>query len=243
MKVALITGATGDIGYSISKLFAQNGYTLALIYKSSKEKANKMLEEFKVYNVQIYIYQCDLCNNDSVKSLIRDVLNDFHSIDVLVNNAGISQQIMFQDIKEDVWDNMINNNLKSVYNTCHYTVPHMVNKKSGKIINISSVWGMVGASCEVHYSTAKAGIMGFTKALAKELAISNINVNCIAPGVISGNMNKHFSNDEISSLKKDIPCEKLGNTNDVANSVLFLAEKTGDYYYGQVLSPNGGMVI
>lgn len=243
MKTAVITGATGDIGESTATLFAQNGYNLALVYNTSKNKATKIKEKLKIYNTHIDIYECDVSHNLKVKKLISNILCDFNGIDILVNNAGISQQIMFTDTTEDIWDNMINVNLKSIYNTCFYVTPYLVNKKYGKIINVSSIWGIVGASCEVHYSTAKAGIIGFTKALSKELALSNINVNCVAPGAILGNMNAHLTSTDIDLLKESIPSEKLGTANDVANTILFLAQNTGDYYYGQVLSPNGGMVV
>ena len=165
-------------------------------------------------------------------------INQFGRIDVLVNNAGISQIKPFADITEEDWDEMIRVNLKGIYNTTKSIIDLMINQKCGKIINISSIWGEVGASCEVHYSTAKAGVIGFTKALAKELALSNIQVNCITPGIIDTEMNAQFDKEE---LKKEVPCEKLGTPKDIAKAVLFLASEDADYITGQVLGVNGGM--
>ena len=165
-------------------------------------------------------------------------INKFGRIDVLVNNAGISQIKPFADITEDDWDEMIRVNLKGVYNSTKSVVDTMINQKSGKIINISSIWGQVGASCEVHYSTAKAGIIGFTKALSKELALSNIQVNCLAPGIIDTDMNSQFDKEE---LKKEVPSETIGTPLDVAKAVLFLAADETGYITGQVLGVNGGI--
>ena len=230
-KVALITGATGGIGGAIAKKMKEAGATVVV----SGRNIAKMNAEFDDSYIKI---PCDLSTDGGAVDLIMDTIEKAGKIDILVNNAGISQIKPFADITEDDWDEMIRVNLKGVYNSTKSVVDTMINQKSGKIINISSIWGQVGASCEVHYSTAKAGIIGFTKALSKELALSNIQVNCIAPGIIDTDMNSQFDREE---LKKEVPSETIGTPLDVAKAVLFLASDETGYITGQVLGVNGGI--
>jgi 3-oxoacyl-[acyl-carrier protein] reductase len=170
-------------------------------------------------------------------------IKKYAGLDILINNAGISQSKLFTDIEEHDWDEMININLKGVFNCAQSVLRYMLPRKRGKIINVSSVWGIVGASCEVHYSAAKAGVIGFTKALAKELGPSNIQVNCIAPGIIKTEMLDSYSPQELDDLKNSIPLMRLGRPEEIAACALFLASKDADYITGQVISPNGGFVI
>ena len=174
--------------------------------------------------------------------MVEMAYDKFGKIDVLINNAGICQYKLFTDINEDEWDQMINVHLKGMYNLSKAIVPRMIEEKKGKIINISSIWGMVGGSCEVSYSTAKAGMIGFTKALAKELGPSNIQVNAVAPGVIDTAMN-NFSENDMSYILEEIPMMRIGKTEEVAALVIFLASEGANYITGQIISPNGGMVV
>lgn len=235
MKTVLITGASRGIGASIAEGFANAGYNVAINYNNSYDKALELKERLKG-NVEIY--KADVGNFSEAKELCRQCIEKFGRIDILVNNAGISQIKPFADISEDEWDEMMKINLKSVFNLSKNVIDGMIHRKEGKIINIASIWGEVGGSCEVHYSTAKAGIIGFTKALASELALSNIQVNCVSPGIIDTYMNNMHNLDE---LKKDVPMNRIGTPEDIANTVLFLASYKANYITGQVISVNGGM--
>jgi 3-oxoacyl-[acyl-carrier protein] reductase len=175
--------------------------------------------------------------------MLNIIYNRFGNIDVLVNNAGVAQQKLFTDISEDDWDWMFNVNIKGMFNCCQAVLPKMINNKRGKIINISSIWGLTGSSCEVHYSASKAAVIEFTKALAKEVGPSNIQVNCVAPGIIKTDMITHLNTSIIEKLKSDTPLGILGTPRDIAEVVLFLASSKADFITGQIISPNGGFVI
>lgn len=231
MKNVLVTGGTRGIGAAIVKKFASNGYNVVVNYKNSDDLANKLKEEFPN---NINLYKADVSNFFDVKKMCEK----FNAIDILINNAGVSDIKQFNDITENDWDNMMNVNLKSVYNCTKNVVDNMIHNKWGKIINISSMWGEIGGSCEVHYSTTKAGIIGFTKALSKELALSNIQVNCVSPGIIDTDMN---SMHDLEELKEEVPANKIGTPEDVANVVFFLAQEENSYITGQVISVNGGI--
>lgn len=239
MKTVLITGSSRGIGKAIAVKFYENGYNVVINYNKSEKEAFELQEMLK----GSYAIKADISNENDVKNLVEAVVDKFGTIDVLVNNAGIAQQKLFTDITTDEWDKMMGVNLNSLYYTCKYTVPHMISRKQGKIINVSSMWGITGASCEVHYSTAKAAVIGFTKALAKELGPSGITVNAVAPGTIMTDMCSGFDEETIELIKEETPLGKIGTSEDVANSVYFLASEQADFMTGQVLSPNGGMVI
>lgn len=234
-RVVVVTGGSRGIGEAICEEFIKNGDIVVLTYKNSCERAEKIKERL---GENLSLIRADVGSFEKMKEVMDFCIDRFGRIDVLVNNAGISQIKPFADITEYDWDEMIRVNLKGVYNSTKTAVDAMIHQKSGKIINISSIWGQVGASCEVHYSTAKAGIIGFTKALAKELALSNIQVNCIAPGIIDTDMNLQFDKEE---LKKEVPSETIGTPQDVAKAVLFLASDEANYITGQVLGVNGGI--
>ena len=175
--------------------------------------------------------------------MIRSSNEKFGHIDVLVNNAGISQQKLFTDLSDDDWDKMFDVNVKGVFNCCQEVVPDMIRRHSGNIINVSSIWGIVGASCETHYSASKGAVQSLSKALAKELGPSNIRVNCVAPGVINTRMNSDLCAETISSLKEETPLGVVGEPDDIANLILFLASDQSKFITGQIVSPNGGFVI
>ncbi|MBQ9298196.1 MAG: 3-oxoacyl-ACP reductase FabG [Clostridia bacterium] len=241
MKTILITGGAKGIGKAIAYEFAKKGYNVVITYKTSEEEATRIKEELTNYGKTVEIYKADVSKKDDVKKLVEFTLNKFGKIDVLVNNAGISEIIPFAEMEEENWDNMINNNLKSVYLMTKEVIESMIHNKYGHIINISSVWGISGASCEVHYSAAKAGIIGFTKALAQEMGPSNIKVNSIAPGIINTDMNKELSKEEIEEIQEDIPIGEIGKVEDVAKTAVFLAES--DYITGEVIRVDGGWKI
>ncbi len=234
-----ITGGSGGIGGAMVREFAALGYNVVFTYKTG-EKVAEALKNAVPGCLAIY---CDVTDANSVNAAVDAAVKRFGKIDVLINNAGIAQQKLFTDITEAEWDEMMNVNLKSCFLTCKAVLPQMINRKSGSIINVSSMWGQVGASCEVHYSAAKAGVIGFTKALAKELGPSGIRVNCIAPGVIDTAMNAHLSADDIAGLKEEIPLGAVGTPESVAKTAAFLAGDGGEYITGQIICPNGGMVI
>ena len=234
-RVVLVTGGSRGIGMEICRKFIELGDKVILNYRNSYENALKLKEDL---GDNLTLVKADVGNRDEVKVMIEFVLSQFNKIDVLVNNAGISQIKPFADVTDEDWDEVMRVNLDGVYNCTKSVISSMIHEKSGKIINISSIWGEVGASCEVAYSTAKAGVIGFTKALAKEMALSGINVNCVAPGIIDTEMNKQFDLDE---LKEEVPMNKIGTPKDVAETVIFLASDAAKYITGQIISVNGGM--
>ena len=237
-KTVLITGASRGIGRECAVRFSKDGYNVAAFYNKSKEAALSLEAE-----ISCKIYQCDVSDHTAVHSAVNTVVKDFGKIDILINNAGIAQQALFSDITEAMWDTMFNVNVKSIYNLTHAVLPFMIHEKYGRIINISSMWGQVGASCEVHYSAAKAAVIGFTKALAKEVGLSGITVNCIAPGVIDTDMNSNLDNETISYLIDDTPMNRIGTPYDIARTALFLADEHSDFITGQILGVNGGIII
>ena len=234
-RTAIVTGGARGIGEAITRKLYSLGYNVLVNYNTSEEKATKLKEE-----LGIEIYKADVSDYNQVKVMVDYCVDKFGEIDLLVNNAGISTIKPFLDINEDEWDRIIAVNLKSAYNCSKNVLEYMINRKEGNIINISSMWGMVGASCEVHYSTSKAGIIGFTKALAKEFGPSNIRVNCISPGVIASDMN---NNVELDELIEETPLGIIGQGNDVAEMVAFLDSDKARFITGQNFAVNGGLVV
>lgn len=242
-KTVLITGASRGIGRAMAQVFARNSYNVIINYRNSEQKALSLEHELTQQGYDVLSYKADVTNKSEVAAMIAASEKQFGSIDVLINNAGISQFKLFTEITDVEWDIMLNTHLKGMFNCCQGVLPQMIHKKMGKIINIASIWGMVGASCEVHYSTAKAGMIGFTKALAKELGPSAIQVNCIAPGIIDTEMNNGLKESEKEILIGETPLLRFGQPEDIANLALYLASDKADFFTGQVLSPNGGFVI
>ena len=240
-KTAIITGGTRGIGRAVAIKFYELGYNIALVYNNNEENANKFCSSFDTDRV--LLIKADVSSFDEMQKMGRDVISKFKRVDVLVNNAGISEQKMINDITESDWDNMFSVNVKGAFNCTKAVLQNMIHNKSGKIINISSMWGITGASCEVHYSASKAALIGFTKSLAKELGPSGITVNCVAPGLIETDMNSSFSKDIINEIVNETPVMRIGTGKDVAESVAFLASDDAEFITGQVLSVNGGLVI
>ncbi len=243
-KTAIITGAAKGIGSAIAKDFAYAGYNVCINYNTSEEAAKKLCEQLAKDGCSVIIYKADVTNREEVDKMVDYVIGTFGKVDVLVNNAGISEYKLFIDVDQEEMQKMLNVNILGVFNTTQSVLKKsMISRKDGTIINISSIWGMVGASLEVAYSTTKAAIIGMSKALAKELAPSNITVNVVAPGAISTDMLGALSKDDLDVLKEEIPLGKIGTVEDVAAAVKFLASYEARYITGQVISPNGGLVI
>lgn len=243
LKNVIITGASRGIGQSIAEILANKDYNVLINYNNSEKSALDLYNKLKSKGLSAKVFKADVSKRNEVKSMMKFCVEEFGGIDVLINNAGISQEKLFTDITDEDFDAMINVNLKSVFYCSQEALKYMLPKKRGKIINISSIWGMVGASCEVHYSASKAGIIGLTKALAKELGPSNIQVNCIAPGIIQTDMLSLYNESELSALQENTPLMRLGRPKDIAGCALFLASSHSDFITGQIISPNGGFVI
>ena len=237
-KVILVTGASRGIGRAIAKDLALDGNMVIANYNHSKDKAEELQEELKRNNINMDIYQADVSKREEIESMVEYVINKYGRIDVLVNNAGIDLVKLFTDVTDEEWNYVINNNLYSVFCVSQQVVKHMINAKNGVIINISSIFGQIGASCESIYVVSKAGIDGLTKSLAKELSLSNIRVNSIAPGLIDTEMNNDLSEEDIKNVEAEIPLKRIGRTEEIAKTVKMLIEC--DYITGQVISVNGG---
>jgi 3-oxoacyl-[acyl-carrier protein] reductase len=241
-KVAMITGASRGIGAALAQTFARDGYHLALCCHNSTGQLNELAEQLhRQYGVLIRTFTGDVGDYAFVAQMVDQTLREFGQIDVLINNAGISYIGLLTDMRIEDWNRIVATNLTSVFSTCRCVVPSMVLAKSGHIINISSVWGNVGASCEVAYSACKGGINSFTRALGKELAPSNIQVNAIACGVIDTQMNRCFTDEERVALIDEIPAGRMGTAEEVAEFALSLTAGS-TYLNGQVLTLDGGWI-
>lgn len=243
MKVALVTGASRGIGRAIALQLARDGYAVAVHCIHSVTSANDVCDSILAAGGCARAYACDIADEAAVADMIQSITRDFGPISVLVNNAGIAQQKLFTDITAEEWRRMMAVHVDGAFYTCHACLPDMIRQHSGVIINIASMWGQVGASCEVHYSTAKAALIGFTKALAKEVGPAGVRVNCVAPGVIKTDMLSTLDEDTLSALADETPLCRLGTPEDVAAAVSFLVSDHAAFMTGQVLAPNGGFVI
>lgn len=239
LKTVLITGGSRGIGRAAAKLFSQAHYNVVINYLHSKSEAETLASSLP----NAVATQADVSDSTQAQALVARATEIFGTIDVLINNAGIAQQKLFTDITEEDWSRMMAVNVTGVFHCCRFVLPQMIRRKSGVIVNVSSMWGQVGASCEVHYSASKAAVIGLTKALAKEVGPSGIRVNCVAPGVIDTDMNRALSAEDRRELAEETPLERIGTPEEAAQAILFLASDAASFITGQVLAANGGIVI
>ena len=245
MKNVLVTGGSGGIGSAVCVAFAQAGCNVAVHFHKNKTNAEKLAKILcESYGVNALAVQADVADRQSVNDMFDVIGDTIGEIDVLVNNSGIAQQKLFTDITAEDWKAMLGVNLDGVFNCSQEVLRrYMIKNHGGVILNISSMWGQVGASCEVHYSAAKAGVIGLTKALAKEVGLSGVRVNCICPGVVITDMMKSFDEQTISELKEETPLNILGTPKDIADTAVFLCSDKAKFITGQVVGVNGGFVI
>lgn len=242
-KTVLITGATGDIGSALAEVFARDGYNVLVHTFSNSEKAEKLCKSLEsIYGVKSSYIKADFTSGEEIKALSEKALES-GSVDVLINNAGISHQELFQLVSEEKAQEIFKINIEGAVSLTKYIAPSMIKNHKGVIINISSMWGVAGASCEVHYSTAKSAMTGFTKALAKELGPSGIRVNCIAPGFIDTKMNSKFSKEDIDALINETPLTRTGRCEDIAELSSFLASEKASFITGQIITVDGGLTL
>lgn len=239
-KTIVITGATGGIGSSLAEVFAKEGYNLALNCHTSIEALHALCDRLSAaYGVSCLAVPADVGNSDEVSRMFHKINETFDTVDILINNSGITHFGLLNDMSDDQWRTVMSTNLDSLFYCSRAVIPAMVREKSGRIINICSIWGERGASYEAAYSTSKSGMIGFTKALAKELAPSNIAVNAISPGVVDTAMNSDLTSEDLNALKEEIPAGRFASPEEIAKTALFLADAP-TYLTGQIIGINGG---
>ena len=243
MKVALVTGASRGIGRAIALQLAAEGYAVAVNYHTNADKARQVCEEIRINGGVAMPFVCDVSNGEAVLELVRSVEQHLGEISLLVHNAGIAQQKLFTNITDEDWRQMMGVHVDGAFFLCRAVLKGMISRHNGNIILLSSMWGQTGGSCEVHYSAAKAALIGLTKALAKEVGPAGVRVNCVAPGVIRTEMVEALGEDTLQELAEESPLCRLGTPEDVAHAVSFLADERSAFITGQILSPNGGIVI
>ena len=242
-KTVLVTGGARGIGRGIAEKFAQNNYNIIINYNESHDLAMDFEKSLRDRGVHAMAIRADVSDRQQVNNMVAQAVDRFGKIDVLVNNAGIADMNLITDIEEAVWDRLFDVNVKGVFNCTQAVVKGMISEKAGRIINISSIWGIVGASMECHYSATKGAVIAFSKALAKELGPSGITVNTVAPGAVETDMIAPLGEDVFQQVREETPLGTLGRVDQIAEAVFFLAEKSGSFITGQLISPNGGLVI
>lgn len=242
-KTVLVTGASRGIGREIALIFAKEGANIVVNYSGSKEKAEEVVNEITALGQKAIAYQCNVSDGESVQTMVKETIAEFGSLDILVNNAGITRDNLLMRMKDDEWDDVININLKGVFLCTKAVTRQMMKQRAGKIINVSSIVGVIGNPGQANYVAAKSGVIGLTKTTAKELASRNITVNAIAPGFITTDMTDQLKDDVKEAMLAQIPLGKFGQAKDIANAALFLASDDANYITGQTIHIDGGMVM
>ncbi len=242
-RIALISGGSRGIGAACVRAFAQDGYAVVFLYNRSAGKAEALVQALRSEGRDVTAYPCDVSDPQQVAATVADILRTYRRIDVLVNCAGIAHIGLFTDMTEDEWDRLFAVNVRSAFSLTKAVLPGMISARKGSIVNVSSMWGEVGASCEVAYSATKAALIGLTKALAKEVGPSGVRVNCVTPGVIDTDMNAQLTEDDRAALADETPLGRIGTAEEVAKTILFLCGEGASFITGQVLGVSGGLVI
>ncbi len=243
MKYVLITGGSRGIGAAAARLLASRGWGVAVGYHQSEAQAQALAAELSDQGVPALAVRADVADSAQVARMVDNVLENFCQLDILICSAGVSHQGLISQIDENQWRRLFAVNVDGVHHCCRAVLPHMLERKSGSIVTVSSMWGQVGASCEAAYSAAKGAVIAYTKALAKELGPSNIRVNCVAPGVIDTEMNGHLTQDDLAALADETPLGRIGTPREAAAAIAFLASDEASFLTGQVVAPNGGLVV
>lgn len=242
-RTVIVTGASRGIGRAAARLFARKGYSTVVNYHRSEQEALSLIQSLTQEGCSVLAVRADVSDPIQVKGLFQKTQEVFGGLDVLINNAGVAQTGLLTDCTPGQWDRIFDVNVKGTFLCCQQAVPLFLREHRGKIVNVSSIWGITGASCEAAYSASKAALIGLTKALAKELGPSGIQVNCVAPGVVDTQMNANLTPADLDALKEETPLGVIGSPEDIARSIYFLASSESDFITGQVLSPNGGFLI
>lgn len=243
MKSALITGSSRGIGRAVARELAHQGWAVGINYLTRRDKAQELVEELTGEGCQAVAFQADVADGAAVEEMVRRLTQTFGPVELVVNNAGVAGQSLFQDISDEMWNRYLAVNLGGARNTIKAVLPHMISEKRGCIVNISSIWGQRGASCEVAYACTKAAIIALTRSLAMELAPSGIRVNCVAPGVINTDMVQVLGQDTLDDLARETPLGRLGTPEDIAAAAAFLASERAGFITGQVLTVDGGFIV
>lgn len=241
-KNVLITGGSGGIGSACARVFAEHGYNVGIVYNKNREAAEAVKNELLLMEADCECFCCDISSRDEVESLFTEFHEKLGQVDVLINNAGVAQQKLFCDITLWEWNRIFDINVTGVFNMCQCALRDMIDNKSGSVVNVSSMWGVSGASCEAHYSATKAAVISLTKSLAKEYGPSNIRFNCVAPGVIDTRMNSHLSYEDMEELREETALGRIGSAEEAAEAIYFLASEKASYITGQVLTCDGGFI-
>lgn len=240
---ALITGSSRGIGRAAALELARAGWPVCVNYLEHREAAEDLVDHLRSQGLRAMSFRADVSDRSAVEEMVRAAEDELGPVELLVNNAGVAGQCLFQDVSDEMWNRYLGVNLGGARNAIQAVLPHMISEKRGCIVNISSIWGLRGASCEVVYACTKAALIGLTRSLALELAPSNIRVNCVAPGVIDTEMNAHLSPDDLSALAEETPLGRVGAPEEAAAAIAFLASDEASFLTGQVVCPNGGFVI
>ena len=243
MKSALITGSSRGIGRAVARELAHQGWAVGINYLTRRDKAQELVEELTGEGCQAAAFQADVADGAAVEEMVRRLTQTFGPVELVVNNAGVAGQSLFQDISDEMWNRYLAVNLGGARNTIKAVLPHMISEKRGCIVNISSIWGQRGASCEVAYACTKAAIIALTRSLAMELAPSGIRVNCVAPGVINTDMVQVLGQDTLDDLARETPLGRMGTPEDIAAAAAFLASERAGFITGQVLTVDGGFIV